>query len=93
VAVDDFLIITETMATIDSCPVRPPEADISATTTTPTTSTAAGGDDLTGCDFSVDLCGWLADENEFFWTRANAAEFAGTGIESPSGDFEHNPEG
>lgn len=103
IAVDDFLIITETKATGGgggggtSCPIQPPEADISATSTTSpaaaSTTTAAGEGDFGGCDFAVDLCGWRADESEFYWTRANAAEFAGTGIEAPSGDFQHNSQG
>jgi hypothetical protein len=94
IALDDFLIITETMATGESCPFRPPEADISATTTAaPATTTSAPAGEFAGCDFAADLCGWQTDESEFYWTRANAEEFAGTGIEAPSGDFDHNTAG
>ena len=92
VAVDDFLILTESKATPDSCPVQPREADISATTTTQAT-TAPPAADFTGCDFAVDLCDWWTEGGNFYWERANAAQFAGTGVESPSGDFEHTVEG
>jgi hypothetical protein len=93
IALDDFLIITETMATGESCPFRPPEADISATTTAAPATTSAPAGEFAGCDFAADLCGWQTDESEFYWTRANAGEFAGTGIEAPSGDFDHSTEG
>jgi hypothetical protein len=92
VALDDFLIITETSPNPASCPIRPPEADISATTT----ATAPPAEDFIGCDFAVDLCDWRtegSDASSFYWQRANAAQFAGTGTEAPSGDFEHSTEG